>query len=271
MLRIIKSLIITTIVASLAISNSWAYTTITGDTSDRNVNSGIDKKRECVLFASNLKLRDGALNKNEVKVRELQDFLIKEGYLTSSSTGTFGEQTKKALSNYQLAKGITPSGNLGDLTRDVIRKSVCENIKNSDFKIKPVSSSSPTSSKPIVMHASSTGLIITSATGTGAVCNTESHPCSEWLQGKRVADCDEVSNEYCNNFVDLEALKAQKNEERMARENRNKLLDKQIKRDLEKDKKFRSESFKPQIFKTQNAPEESINLVKSAFFDFISK
>lgn len=51
------------------------------------------------------------------EVLELQKKLQKEGYLTATPNGYFGQQTKAAVKKYQKAKGISQLGNIGPSTR----------------------------------------------------------------------------------------------------------------------------------------------------------
>lgn len=226
--------------------------------------SGIDIKKACNAFLENLKLRDGTLNSKNGKVKELQDFLIAQGHLNSSSTGMFGEQTKKALEDYQLANGITPSGNLGEMTRELMRRHVCANINNIDFKLKPFATNTPSGTRQIVWNASNTR-----ATGTAYVCTGEYRMCDNGQLMKRDYDCT-WREDLCASGYDMEQLKQKREEGKKLREQNLRKLDAEIKKDL-KEKKVKYNHMTPQIFKSSDSPSQSFNLVKSAFFDFFSK
>jgi peptidoglycan hydrolase-like protein with peptidoglycan-binding domain len=48
--------------------------------------------------------------------------LVTQGFLKASPNGYFGNQTLKAIKEYQKSKGITATGNVGPLTRKVLNK-----------------------------------------------------------------------------------------------------------------------------------------------------
>lgn len=68
-------------------------------------------------------------------VKELQDFLIKYGYLEGSADGDFGPKTKAAVIKFQKEKGLSPDGEAGPKTWaeiDKIRESEEGNDKSED-------------------------------------------------------------------------------------------------------------------------------------------
>lgn len=70
-----------------------------------------------LIFSTYLKLNDSG-----AEVTKLQNFLINKGYVIQAGvTGYFGKQTQTALSNYQRANNITPTGTLGPITRNYIQ------------------------------------------------------------------------------------------------------------------------------------------------------
>lgn len=225
---------------------------------------GIDIKKACNAFVENLKLRDGTTNSKEGKVRELQDFLLAEGHLKSSSTGMFGEQTKKAVEAYQLANGITPSGNLGEMTREMIRKRVCAQMNNIDFRLKPFATNTPSGTRPLMWNASNT-----KATSTPMACPIEFRECSNGQPMKRDFNCT-WREDMCANEYDMEQLKQKREEDKKLREQNLRQLDAEIRKDL-KEKKPKYNQMSPPIFKSKDSANESLNLVKSAFFDYFSR
>ena len=60
-------------------------------------------------------------------VSTLQNFLQKQGYLTSSPTGYFGTMTVAAVNKFQRANGISAVGSVGPLTRVKINSTSCLN------------------------------------------------------------------------------------------------------------------------------------------------
>ncbi len=73
-------------------------------------------------YSSTLRSKD-SFTRGEVT--KLQDFLRSEGLLAVESSGYFGVMTQKALKVYQKQNGISPTGNLGPLTRASIRTRSC--------------------------------------------------------------------------------------------------------------------------------------------------
>ncbi len=92
-------------------------------------------------ITSNLKYSQSS---NQVK--ELQEFLISKGFLTSNSSGFFGSLTLKAVKAYQASVNLPTSGFVGLMTRTKINES-----------LKVASSISVASSTPTV--ATSTPII----------------------------------------------------------------------------------------------------------------
>ncbi len=58
-------------------------------------------------------------------ISELQDFLIAKGMLTGSPTGFYGRLTVNAVKAYQRQMGVSPTGNVGPLTKGIIEKETC--------------------------------------------------------------------------------------------------------------------------------------------------
>ncbi|NEP00231.1 MAG: peptidoglycan-binding protein [Symploca sp. SIO2E9] len=66
-------------------------------------------------------------------VKELQEFLIKQGYLQpGDADGYFGAKTKAAVIEFQKAQGLTPDGESGPKTSAQIEKLAEDNSDNSD-------------------------------------------------------------------------------------------------------------------------------------------
>jgi peptidoglycan hydrolase-like protein with peptidoglycan-binding domain len=75
------------------------------------------------LAASNGKTFDKNLShgaKNSADVKDLQDFLSKEGHLKVFSTGNFLDLTTKAVKSFQTANKIPATGFFGPLTRAAV-------------------------------------------------------------------------------------------------------------------------------------------------------
>src|SRR3990167_9901043 len=83
-----------------------------------------DGGSQCVLLNFNLRYRSRDANTNG-EVSTLQDFLQSQGYLNSEPTGYFGLMTQKAVKSFQSAKGISPTGFVGPVTRAKIKATTC--------------------------------------------------------------------------------------------------------------------------------------------------
>ncbi|HEU5114885.1 MAG TPA: peptidoglycan-binding domain-containing protein [Candidatus Paceibacterota bacterium] len=59
------------------------------------------------------------------QIRALQDYLFSAGYLSATPNGVFGPATAGAVKKFQLANGISSTGNVGDLTRVALRLKSC--------------------------------------------------------------------------------------------------------------------------------------------------
>lgn len=70
-------------------------------------------------------MTDLVLGMSGYEVRKLQERLMKEGFLkvpAGTALGYFGNLTKEAVMTYQRVHGITPTGNVGPLTRASLNK-----------------------------------------------------------------------------------------------------------------------------------------------------
>ena len=59
---------------------------------------------------------------NGFEIKKLQERLVKEGKLFATPNGNFGQQTKKAVQDYQVANGIQATGYVGMMTRAQLNK-----------------------------------------------------------------------------------------------------------------------------------------------------
>jgi peptidoglycan hydrolase-like protein with peptidoglycan-binding domain len=55
-------------------------------------------------------------------ILDLQNMLVKFGYLTATPNGYFGQATKKAVINWQRDNGLSMSGMVGSLSRQILNK-----------------------------------------------------------------------------------------------------------------------------------------------------
>jgi hypothetical protein len=58
-------------------------------------------------------------------VTNLQSFLISQGFLTTSSSGFYGDMTVEAVKDYQKSRGLKETGMVYDLTREAISQDSC--------------------------------------------------------------------------------------------------------------------------------------------------
>lgn len=95
--------------------------------------SGDDKKplpmKVCRNFVKDLKLGDGVRTGKMEDVKELQQHLKENGYLTATATGYFGPATMSALRNWQKSQGLPSTGFMGAMTRGKI-KNMCNDMVN---------------------------------------------------------------------------------------------------------------------------------------------
>lgn len=85
-----------------------------------------DVASECLKLETPL-LRFGSRDANtNYEVTALQDFLISKEFLTGQTTGYFGRLTVNAVKAYQKSVGVSPTGNVGSLTRAVIFEDSCK-------------------------------------------------------------------------------------------------------------------------------------------------
>jgi N-acetylmuramoyl-L-alanine amidase len=103
----------------------------------------------CVEINNDLELgkKDTTANANSVSI--LQGFLYKNGYLTSTPTGFFGNMTLSAVKAFQTANGINPTGYVGPMTRSKIKNLDCNTsiVVAPSVSTSPVSSTAPITSK----------------------------------------------------------------------------------------------------------------------------
>ena len=92
----------------------------------QNLNDGDISNDVCINMQTQIlrfRANDSSTN-GEVSL--LQDFLIDKGYLTGSPTGFYGRLTVNAVKSYQREVGVSPTGNVGPLTKSFIIKETCD-------------------------------------------------------------------------------------------------------------------------------------------------
>ncbi|MFA5132324.1 MAG: peptidoglycan-binding domain-containing protein [Candidatus Paceibacterota bacterium] len=113
-----KHISIGLMVASLLFTGSLAF-------AQTNLTDGDPSNDECISLQTSL-LRFGsrdASTNGEVTV--LQDFLISKGMLGGQTTGYYGRLTVNAVKVYQRSVGVSPTGNVGPLTKSILEKETC--------------------------------------------------------------------------------------------------------------------------------------------------
>jgi len=95
--------------------------------------------------------------KNNEKVKELQQYLIDKGFLTSKATGNYYSLTYAAVKNYQTSKGIKSTGYVGPLTRQAI---------NADLASATTSTTTTTTNTTTTTTTTETTTQQTQSTGT---------------------------------------------------------------------------------------------------------
>jgi len=113
-----KHISIGLMVASLLFTGSLAF-------AQTNLTDGDPSNDECISLQTSL-LRFGsrdASTNGEVTV--LQDFLISKGMLGGQTTGYYGRLTVNAVKVYQRSIGVSPTGNVGPLTKSILERETC--------------------------------------------------------------------------------------------------------------------------------------------------
>lgn len=64
------------------------------------------------------------------QVFTLQNILASTGYLGATPNGYFGRQTKNAVQSFQISNGISPTGIVGPMTREVLNNTACGSLSN---------------------------------------------------------------------------------------------------------------------------------------------
>ena len=171
-------------VSAMDIGNSLPVTVSTSSTLDLNFN---------------LKL-GSTDSKTKGEVTKLQNFLRRLGFLDALATGFFGNKTKESVIRFQNSKQISTTGNVGPITRNLIK---IESVFKSDKVSKPqeiiISNlnnlvSSTTSS--IIQNSINTNnyfIPITVATSNFPV-KTNEELCMEYTQRKMAFDDTEYKN-----------------------------------------------------------------------------
>jgi peptidoglycan hydrolase-like protein with peptidoglycan-binding domain len=73
--------------------------------------------------------------KNQSQVRELQEFLIDKGLLSSEATGNFYSLTLKAVKKYQEAQGLPQTGYVGTMTRGAINQELAALLVDTEAEL----------------------------------------------------------------------------------------------------------------------------------------
>ncbi len=76
------------------------------------------------IKSSMLRFRSNDANTNG-EVSDLQDFLIEKNLLSGQASGYFGRLTVNAVKSYQKSIGLSPTGNVGPLTKSYIKNETC--------------------------------------------------------------------------------------------------------------------------------------------------
>ncbi len=119
-------------------------------------------KTSCTVLTRDLS--KGSTNSNSgYQVSSLQKFLYSSGYLKTSPTGRYGDQTVTAVKKFQLAKGIIANGKTGPLTRSAIEKASCS------APIAAAPSNATTNQTPPQPPTNSNIIISSGNTGNGTI------------------------------------------------------------------------------------------------------
>lgn len=91
----------------------------------QNLTDGDASNDSCLdIKSSILKFRSNDVNTNG-EVSDLQDFLIEKNLLSGQASGYYGRLTVNAVKAYQRSIGLSPTGNVGALTKGYIKSETC--------------------------------------------------------------------------------------------------------------------------------------------------
>lgn len=151
---------LTVLVSLVALSLSAnAQTTIISSPYSTTVNLGTSApstpRSTCVNLSYDLYqgLSDSV---SDTSIIKLQRYLVVEGYLLANPNGYFGLGTLSAVKRFQVANGISNTGRVGPITRQLIRNTTCGSVSNtasvtnslSSAKVNTVNSQNITVSNP---------------------------------------------------------------------------------------------------------------------------
>lgn len=128
---------------------------LTGDVDPTN------KTPECISLASNIRYGDSD-SVSKGPITKLQTFLIDEGYMKGEATGYFGAVTFASIKRYQVAKGLTDSGYVGEYTRAAVKADTCSEVT------KPAAVTKPQTTSGAAVFGPTSSSSSTSATTGGA-------------------------------------------------------------------------------------------------------
>lgn len=113
------------------------------------------------------------LGEQSDSVKELQEYLVKYGYLSSDkATGYFGELTKSAVANFQSRNGLTSDGLAGAKTISLLhsgnaKKNATSSSSSSSSASSGTSSAAPVTVPSTAANAGTPAVSIPSSVGTG--------------------------------------------------------------------------------------------------------
>lgn len=113
------------------------------------------------------------LGEQSDSVKELQEYLVKYGYLSSDkATGYFGELTKSAVANFQSRNGLTADGLAGAKTISLLhsgnaKKNATTSSSSSSSASSGTSSAAPVTVPSTAANAGTPAVSIPSSVGTG--------------------------------------------------------------------------------------------------------
>lgn len=111
-----------------------ATTSMLGDTDPNGIVSS------CVTVSTNLRYKMRDIVGQDGDVNTLQDFLISGGFMQGDSTGYFGAGTLRAVKMFQQRQGLSPTGYVGQLTREKIKTVSCDTTNNTTDRQVPSTS-----------------------------------------------------------------------------------------------------------------------------------
>ena len=90
------------------------------------VQSVFAQTNTCITFANKVLSYGAKDSASDSSILKMQRYLVTKGYLMATPNGYFGSATRQAVKKFQVANGISNTGQLGPLTKALIQRQSCQ-------------------------------------------------------------------------------------------------------------------------------------------------